>query len=189
MRIISGKHARKHIVAPSNLPVRPTTDFAKEGLFNVLGNVWDFEGLRVLDLFSGTGNIAYEFACRDATIVFAVDQHKKCVRFIEKMGDQLELHNLVAIQGDALRYIKQTKRTFDIVFADPPYDMSGIDLIPELVFEHNLLNPGGWFILEHSKGVEFPDKSRLIDTRKYGKVHFSIFEMPDKADDSSEAED
>lgn len=179
MRIIRGKHARKQIVAPANLPVRPTTDFAKEGLFNVLSNVWDFEGLRVLDLFSGTGNIAYEFACRDATIVFAVDSHNKCVRFIEKTADELELNNLVALKADCFRYMRQTKRTFDIIFADPPYDLDGIETIPGTVFERGMLNPGGWLIVEHDKHTEFPDVQYLRDTRKYGKVHFSIFEQPE----------
>ena len=146
----------------------------------MLNNYWDFEGLRVLDLFSGTGNIAYEFACRDALIVFAVDANNKCVRFIEKTGDQLELNNLVPLKADAFRYLKQTNRTFDIVFADPPYDLDGIETIPGIVFDKGLLNPGGWLIVEHGKHTEFPDHSFLRDARRYGKVHFSIFEMPEE---------
>ena len=175
MRIISGKHARKVIVAPPNLPVRPTTDFAKEGLFNILRNHFHFEGLSVLDLFSGTGNIAFEFAARGADEVFAVDIAHRCVSFIRKTAHRLEFDSIIPIKSDAFAYVRKAKRGFDIVFADPPYEMDETRKLPDMVLEGGLVNPDGWLIVEHARELSFAGHPNLLETRKYGKVNFSFF--------------
>jgi len=179
VRIISGKHARKFILAPTNLPVRPTTDFAKEALFNILSNRFDFEGLQVLDLCTGTGNIAYEFAARGAEQVLGVDMDTKCIRFVDRTAKELGFDSLYTLKSDVVRYLSRTEQRFDIIFADPPYDWESTSKIPGLVFERGLLNPEGWLIVEHPREISFNDHPNLIDTRKYGKVWFSMFSLID----------
>jgi len=175
VRIINGIHKGKSIVAPKNLPVRPTTDFAKEGLFNILINEFDIEDLTVLDLFSGTGNIAFEFASRGAKKVLCIDVDHACVSFINKTGKALNFHQLNAFKNDVFRYLKKDTQSFDIIFADPPYDSKEIPVIAQLVFENKLLNENGWLIVEHDKRTNLSDHLNFVVQRKYGNVHFSIF--------------
>ena len=140
MRIISGKNRGRHIVAPSNLPVRPTMDMGKESLFNILNNYFYLDNVRVLDLFSGTGNITYEFASRGALSVVAVDENMLCTRFIQKTIDQLQYNDQVTvIRQDAFAYTAACRQKFNIIFADPPYDLPNIEKVIDNVFEHELL--------------------------------------------------
>ncbi len=175
MRIIGGRLSRRHINPPSGLPVRPTTDKAKEALFNILNNHIDFEAVRVLDLFAGTGSIAYEFASRNAIEVVAIDNNARCVRFIKDVKEKLEMDNLSVIKADALRFLRNKMTSYDIIFCDPPYDMKGIEDIPDMVFKNNLLLPEGLLIVEHSDHVQLDDHPAFVFKRNYSKVHFSFF--------------
>ncbi len=175
MRIIRGKHRGRRIIAPGNLPVRPTTDLAKESLFNILGNNFDFEECRVLDLFAGIGGISFEFASRECMMVIAVDNHPGCIRFISDTAARLGFTNLSAVKAPVSFFIKSSHQQFDIIFADPPYEMDGTEDIPTLIFEKELLAKEGWLIIEHPGSVSFTGHPRCFDTRKYGKVHFSFF--------------
>ena len=174
MRIISGTLKGRRIQAPANLPVRPTTDFAKESLFNVLNNRVDFDELNVLDLFAGIGGISFEFASRGASVL-AVENNPKCADFIKQTAERLHIENLNIMRTDVFAYIAKTRQTFDLIFADPPYDLPTIDLLPTLIFEHNLLNPNGIFVLEHSEKHDYSAFPNFLELRKYGKVHFSFF--------------
>lgn len=175
MRIISGSHKSRQIHAPKNLPVRPTTDIAKEAIFNVLVNHFDLESAFVLDLFAGTGNISYEFASRGAAGITSVDKNLYCVDFIRKTASDLGFGALLAFRADAFRYLANTEGTYDIIFCDPPFDMQEIKAIPRLVFEHQRLKPAGWLIVEHSGEHDLSKLPHLYQLRKYGKVNFSIF--------------
>lgn len=175
MRIISGKYRGRQIHTPHNLPVRPTTDFAKESLFNILNNLVDFEELKVLDLFAGTGNLSYEFFSRGAVNVTAVEIDPKCVAFINKTIQLLNAECLYAISADVFQYLKHAFGKYDIIFADPPYQMEKIDEIPDLIFQSQILKNEGWFILEHSKRHDFSKHPFFDQHRKYGNVNFSFF--------------
>ncbi len=175
MRIISGKNRGRHIVAPSNLPVRPTMDMGKESLFNILNNYFYLDNIHVLDLFSGTGNITYEFASRSALSVIAVDENILCTKFIQKTIEQLKYDNVTVVRQDAFAFLKSCHKKFNVIFADPPYDMPNIELLPDLVFDNNLLLPDGWFVLEHSGIHDFSQHTKFYEHRKYGKLHFSFF--------------
>lgn len=175
MRIISGKYRGKHLHLPGFMNVRPTTDFAKESLFNILNNNFYFEDCRVLDLFSGTGSIAYEFASRGSNYVRAVELNKKQALFINQTAELIELAGFRCINADVFRFLKATTETYDIIFADPPYDMEGFERIPNLVFEKELLNEDGWLIVEHSAKTEMNSLPNFREKRKYGHVNFSIF--------------
>ena len=175
MRIISGNHRGKKIVAPENLPVRPTTDFAKESLFNILNNYFYFDSLEVLDLFAGTGNISYEFAARGAVKVVAVDNNELCVQFIERTAQSLRFDNLKAVRNEAVRFLSDCKQTFHVIFADPPYDWNQYAAIPQLVFDNNLLCKDGFLVIEHAVEINFEEHPKFYQQRHYGKVNFSIF--------------
>jgi 16S rRNA (guanine966-N2)-methyltransferase len=181
MRIIGGKLQRRHILAPSKLPVRPTTDMAKEALFSIINNHFDFENIRVLDLFAGTGNISYEFASRGALEVISVDMNNHCVQFIRQTAEKLDMQNLRPVRAEAFHFLSFCKVGFDIVFADPPYDLGGIAGIPGKVFETEVVLPGGWFILEHGDNIDFSKHAFFAETRRYGKVNFSFFHQPEKS--------
>lgn len=177
MRIISGKYKGRRITAPKKLPVRPTTDMAKEALFNILNNSYYFEKISVLDLFTGTGNISYEFASRGTPQIVAVDADYGCIKFVGQTAKDLEF-NIAAIKSDVFPYLEKAAQKANIIFADPPYDMTLTELekIPELVFRKQLLQEEGVLIIEHSKHMDlssFPHFSRL---RKYGGSIFSFFE-------------
>lgn len=175
MRIISGKHKGRKINAPIINEIRPTTDFAKTGLFNVLNNYIDFENIIVLDLFAGFGNIAFEFASRGAQFVDVVDIHPQGIKFIKKFAQQINLP-VNTYQTDAIQYLKRTYQKYDIIFADPPYEQSHLlDEIFNIIQERQLLKPNGIIIFEHEKKKFFSPSTSLFDERKYGKVHFSFF--------------
>ena len=170
MRIIRGKHQRRQITAPSNLPVRPTTDMAKESLFNILENHVDFEDITVLDLFAGTGNISYELVSRGCPRVTAVDENNNCIKFIRETATKLNMEELLAIRSDVFRFIPMHKMKYD-----PPYDSQHYDLLVSLIFEHNLLKEDGMLVVEHNKFVDFKEHPRFVEQRRYGKVNFSFF--------------
>lgn len=176
MRIISGTHKGKRLTAPRNLPVRPTTDFAKEGLFNILQHRIDMYESTVLDLFSGTGNIAYECASRGAERVTAVDGHYGCAKFISETAEQLEF-NIVAIKADVFKYLSKTKEQFSFIFADPPYDfeVEKLSNIVTTIFEKNLLEEEGFLIIEHTKHTDLSSIPHFEESRKYGGSVFSFF--------------
>ncbi|HET8838887.1 MAG TPA: 16S rRNA (guanine(966)-N(2))-methyltransferase RsmD [Flavobacteriaceae bacterium] len=176
MRIISGKYKGKRLTAPKKLPVRPTTDMAKEALFNILENHYSFSEISVFDLFSGTGNIAYEFISRGAQQITVVDANFHCIRFISKTLKDWE-ENIDVIKSDAFKFLSKTQKTADIIFADPPYNLPIADFekIINLVFGKNLLNPDGILILEHSTRTTFSDLSVFTEKRKYGNSTFSFF--------------
>ncbi len=177
MRIIRGKFQRRIIQVPAGLPVRPTTDMAKESLFNLLENEVDFEGLRALDLFAGTGNISYELVSRGCSHVLAVDQHPKCVQFIAQTAKNFNMPELQVIRSDVFRFLATVRMPYDIIFADPPYELElgQYQQIVSTVFDQNLLTQAGVLVVEHSKRVDFMDHPALFDMRHYGKVHFSFF--------------
>lgn len=172
MRIISGKHKGKRIIAPNNLPVRPTTDRAKEALFNILESRYFFDGKNVLDLFSGTGNISYEFSSRGIKEITSVDSNYNCIRFIDTISEELEL-NISTIKSDCLEYLKKCKKQFNFIFADPPYDYESYSEIVKLVKENKLVKEDGCLIIEHDNTSSFTGDN--VELRKYGTVHFSIF--------------
>lgn len=175
MRIISGIHKGKTFSAPKNIPTRPTTDFAKEGLFNVLVNEFDIESLSVLDLFSGTGNITFEFASREAKSIVCVEQNFNCFNHIKRTTKLFNFSQIVVLKNDVFKFLKKNKQSFDIIFADPPYNIDNYNEIVDLVFENKLLNEYGWLIIEHDKHTSFENHPNFIKQRKYGNVNFSIF--------------
>lgn len=176
MRIISGKYKSRRIEVPHNLTARPTTDFAKEGLFNLLNNRIAFEGIEVLDLFAGTGSIGLEFISRDAMSVVSVEQNKVQCDFILKTCMTLKIDNLKLVRTDVLKYIASTSNKFDMIFADPPYQLTNLAEIPDLIFQHNLLKTDGLFVLEHSSKNNFETHPHFTFHRNYGNVNFSFFE-------------
>ncbi|WP_317896891.1 RsmD family RNA methyltransferase [Aurantibacillus circumpalustris] len=175
MRIIGGTHKGKVIKVPKDLPVRPTTDFAKEGLFNILSNKLDFENLSVLDLFSGTGHISLEFASRGAGTIVSVDKHFKCSGFLKSISKELNF-NINSIKSDVFDFLKNTTLKFDLIFADPPYDLNEIPDIHKFVFDKGLLNANGLLIIEHGQRTKLEDLKGFTQHRKYGNVNFSFFE-------------
>ncbi len=176
MRIISGKYKGKRLIAPKKLPVRPTTDMAKEGLFNILNNHYNFSQLSILDLFAGTGNISYEFASRGAKQITAVDSHYACMGYIKSVAKELNFP-IETIKSDVYNYLEKTRLKADIIFADPPYDFSKEQFIKisELVFENDLLSDEGILIIEHSKHTLLDDALHFDNSRKYGGSVFSFF--------------
>jgi 16S rRNA (guanine(966)-N(2))-methyltransferase RsmD len=178
MRIISGQHKGRRITAPKKLPVRPTTDMAKEGLFNILNNSFHFNNLHVLELFSGSGNISYEFASRCAVTVTSVDENIDCIKFIKKTSAELDM-DITPIKSDVFKYLERAPIKADIIFADPPYDFDDAQFkkIVDLVFEKQLLNEDGVLIIEHSKHTKM-DKVEQFDVgRRYGNSVFSFFKI------------
>lgn len=177
MRIIGGKYGRRIINPPKNLPVRPTTDLAKESLFNILRHKIDFEGKTALDLFAGTGSLSYEFASRGCASVTAVDQNYKCTQFIKDTIRGFEMLQVQVVRADALRFLKSTPTKFDIIFADPPYDLTGIEQIGPLILERAILNDKGILIIEHPGTIDLSLQPGFIEHRKYGQVNFSFFQI------------
>lgn len=175
MRIISGTHKGRRINPPSNLNIRPTTDFAKESIFNIIRNHFNFNEIQVLDLFAGTGSISYEFASRGSKEVIAVENEMRCADFIRKAAEEYCFTGLRVVKSNVFSFLNFCKQPFDIIFADPPYDSKGIETIPDLVFEHQVVKPDGWLIIEHSQAISFVKHLHFKELRKYGKVHFSIF--------------
>ncbi|MCA0931495.1 RsmD family RNA methyltransferase [Lutimonas saemankumensis] len=177
MRIVSGRLKGRRIIAPKHLPVRPTTDMAKEALFNILNNKYFIEDLKVLDLFAGIGSISFEFASRGCDDITAVDGHHACVRFLESTNHELDT-NLTTIKSDAFKFLERNNQKFDLIFADPPYDLeqNKFQKLVDLVFDRDLLNENGSLIIEHSKNTDLSKDKRLTQQRKYGSNIFSFFE-------------
>ena len=177
MRIISGKHKGKRISAPKNLPVRPTTDMAKESLFNILNNHYYFENLEVIDLFCGTGNISYEFASRGAKSIYSIDKHFGCVKYVHNTAKELEL-DINTYKSDVYKFLEKTALKADIIFADPPYNFVTEQFIKiaNITFDRNILNEDGLLIIEHSKHTELSDHPNYSYSKRYGGNVFSFFE-------------
>ncbi|GHT75009.1 methyltransferase [Bacteroidia bacterium] len=175
MRIISGTYRGRNIVPPHNFTARPTTDFAKEALFNVIAGNFDFATLDVLDIFAGTGSISYEFASRGCSHIDAVDVNRRHCEFIVKTAQLLGSQQIHCYCRDGFSYLKQCSKLYDIIFADPPYALANIEYIPDIVFEKSLLKSGGWLILEHGKQKDFASHPHFLQHRQYGSVNFSIF--------------
>ena len=176
MRIISGIHKGRRLNVPKKLPVRPTTDIAKEALFNILAHRYDFQDLSVLDLFSGTGNITYEFCSRGVNNIWAVDKDFRCVKFIEQTAAQFEM-SVNVLKSEVLTFLERTSSSFDIIFADPPYAMpiESFESIVTLVFEKQRLNPDGVMIIEHAKHTNLTDLEHFDEVKTYGGNCFSFF--------------
>jgi len=182
MRIVSGTHKSKRIYAPKNLPVRPTTDMAKESLFNILNNDYYFDEIRVLDLFSGTGNISYEFASRGTQQILSVDQNLNCIRFIQKTAEELGFKAITTLKADVFEFVTKHKQEYDVIFADAPYDIEGLESVIENIFKHDLLANNGVLIIEHPKEQDFSELPNYINKRRYGNVNFSFFERNDEVE-------
>lgn len=176
MRIIGGALKGKTINPPAGYKARPTTDFAREGLFNVLNSEYEFEDLKVLDLFSGTGAIGFEFASRGASRVYCVEMARENASFIKTESDRLGLGNVTMVRDNAFDFIEICREKFDIIFADPPYALEGLETIPDKIFSRDLLHPGCYFILEHGDEHSFTGHPRFRKEKVYGRVHFSFFE-------------
>ena len=174
MRVITGKYKGRHFDVPRTFKARPTTDFAKESLFNLIGNRMAFEGVEMLDLFAGTGGIGLEFVSRGAREVIAVEQAHVQQNFIIQTSKQLGIQNLHVVRGDVFRFLNANRILFDFIYADPPYQLETIPTLPDLVLPH--LKEGGWFVLEHGKTHSFASHPRFQEQRTYGSVHFSFFQ-------------
>lgn len=180
MRIISGIYKGKRLQAPKKLPVRPTTDMAKEGLFNILNNQYIFSQLTILDLFAGTGNISFEFASRGSQDVTSVDAHYGCVGYIKKVTQELDL-SIETIKSDVYSYLEKVSKKSDIIFADPPYDFDllSFEKIANLIFSKDLLSQEGTLIIEHSKHTNLEHVPFFDNARRYGGSVFSFFKLPE----------
>ena len=175
MRIISGSLKGRRLNPPANLPVRPTTDMARESLFNILNNYVDYDDCTVMDLFAGTGAVSIEFVSRGVREVTAIDINSACTDYIKSEASRLSINNLHVVRADVFDLLKRANRKFDIIFADPPYALSELATLPELVFSHQLLSEDGIFILEHPREYSFEEHPNFWQHRNYGKVNFTFF--------------
>jgi 16S rRNA (guanine(966)-N(2))-methyltransferase RsmD len=184
VRIISGKFKGRRIFPPKNLPVRPTTDMSKEALFNVLNNHFSFEGLKVLDLFSGTGNISFEFASRGSDNITSVDADFGCVKFIKQVAEEYDF-NIAAMRSDVFKFLEKNTNSYDIIFADPPYalDQKTFENIVTLIFKQELLREDGMMVIEHSKYTKLDHMIHFSFKKSYGGSIFSFFEINGNADE------
>ena len=178
MRIVGGKYRNRRIDPPTGIEARPTTDYAKEGLFNVLHHSVALEGIRVLDLFAGTGNIALEFLSRGAREVVSVDQDRKLFAFMQRLAREWNEPAWRMVRSDVFTFLRGHRGRYDIIFADPPFQLEGIDRIPTLGFEGGLLEPDGLLIVEHSEHTDLSGLPGYLRTRNYGTVRFSFFSEP-----------
>ncbi len=175
MRIITGKYKGRHFDIPRTFKARPTTDFAKENIFNVLNGYLDFDGSSSLDLFAGTGSISLEMLSRGCAPVISVEADKEHAAFISQCMKKIGATDNILIRGDVFRFLKKCHETFDFIFADPPYALDNLASIPSLIFEHELLKPNGIFVLEHGKTYDFSEEPHFVEHRSYGSVNFSLF--------------
>jgi len=176
IRIISGTHKGRKIQAPKNLPVRPTTDRAKESLFNILNNHFYFDEVKALDLCAGTGNISYELASRGCPDITAIDDNNGCVKFIQATAEKLEMDTLHAFRAEVFQFIEKDSKQYDLIFADPPYDFDQYEKLVEKIFERNLLSEEGFLVIEHQSMQDLNEIEHFQEVRKYGNVSFSFFE-------------
>ncbi|ANU64544.1 16S rRNA (guanine(966)-N(2))-methyltransferase RsmD [Muribaculum intestinale] len=179
MRIIRGKYGRRRFDVPSNISARPTTDFARENIFNVLENLTDLEDADCLDLFAGTGAISFEFLSRECRHVTAVEKASTQWRFISQVAQRLNVDNFTLIRGDVFRFVATCTGKFDIIFADPPYDLPRFGEIPSLILSSKMLREGTIFVIEHSRNYDFSNLPHFLEHRVYGSVNFSIFRIGD----------
>lgn len=181
MRIISGKLKARRFTIPKGFPSRPTTDFAKEGLFNILENRTSLIDLEILDLCSGTGNISLEFLSREAGHVTSIDQNFNCIRHLYKTAKQFDVaNNLTTIKSDILTFLENCSQQFDLIFADPPYEYKDHTSIARIVFEKQLLTENGMLIIEHGRHTKLDELTNFEKTRTYGNVYFSFFSIPNE---------
>lgn len=181
MRIISGQFKGRRITAPKNLPVRPTTDMSKEALFNILNNSFYFDEISVLDLFSGTGSISYEFASRGTESITCVDEDFGCIKFINKTAEEFEMP-ITTVKSDVFKFLETTNLKVDVIFADPPYafNLEQFSRIPELVFQNELLTEDGILVVEHAKQTDLSELPFFSYAKNYGGSIFSFFEQEDQ---------
>lgn len=175
MRIITGQYKGRHFDIPRSFKARPTTDFAKENLFNVLNGYIDFDGISALDLFSGTGSISLELVSRGCGRVISVEMDRDHHTFISQCLKKLGTDVCTPIRGDVFRFIKSCRQQFDFIFADPPYALKELPQIPDLIFQKDLLAPDGIFVFEHGKDNDFSSHPHFVEHRSYGSVNFTIF--------------
>lgn len=175
MRIIGGKLKGLRLNPPAKLPVRPTTDVAKEALFNILFNQFDFENIRVLDLFSGTGNISMEFASRGVPSICSVDRDYGCYNYLKTLAKQYDLPAIKSFKADVFKFLESEKEKYDLIFADPPYDLPQINIIASKIFDHHLLKTDGYLIIEHPSMKKLDNHPNYIEQRQYGSSSFSFF--------------
>lgn len=190
MRIVSGKYKGRRINPPKNLPVRPTTDMCKEALFNILNNNFNFTELRILDLFSGTGSISYEFASRGATPILCIDGDMGCVNFIKKTAKEFDF-DITALKSDVFKFLEKHKGSYDIIFADPPYgiEQAEFEKLHQLIFENELLEEEGMLIIEHSKYTKLDLLDNFSFKKAYGGSIFSFFEFEIDSEEEFDEED
>lgn len=175
MRIIAGTLRGRRLNPPANLPVRPTTDMARESLFNILNNYVDFEDCSVMDLFAGTGAVSFEFVSRGVREVTSIDINSQCTDYIKAEAARISVRNIHVVRADVFDLLKRANRRFDIVFADPPYALEGLASLPDLVFDRQVLTDDGIFILEHPREFSFEEHPHFWQHRAYGKVNFTFF--------------
>lgn len=176
MRIVGGRLKGKTICVPQGYKARPTTDFAKEALFDILNNEYEFEDLKVLDLFGGTGSISYEFSSRGAGRIHCVEMSPQNAAFISREARRLGISNIIVVRNNVFDFLTICKEKFDIIFADPPYAIEGLETIPDKVLSQDILFPGCYFILEHGDEHDFSSHPAFVKEKIYGRVHFSFFE-------------
>jgi 16S rRNA (guanine966-N2)-methyltransferase len=177
MRIIGGIHGGRKFHPPAKIPARPTTDIAKEGLFNTLQNMIDFEDLKVLDIFGGTGSISYELASRGASDITLIERDKVTVQFIKKTVQELGFENFKVIQSDVFKFLNTCVDNYDFIFAGPPYALKEIDDLPVIIFERKLLRPDGVFVLEHTPRNNYENHPNFVKVKNYGTTLFSYFSV------------
>ena len=184
MRVISGIYKRRRFDVPHTFKARPTTDFAKENLFNVLNNYIDFEdGVSALDLFAGTGSISIELVSRGCDQVISVEKDPQHHAFISKVMREVKTDKCIPLRADVFKYIEKCGLQFDFIFADPPYALKELATIPDLIFQYNLLKPEGIFVLEHGKDLNFESHPCFFEHRHYGSVNFSFFKVKEQTDE------
>lgn len=190
MRIISGKYGRRRFDVPSTFSARPTTDMAKENLFNVLSNLIDFEGVDALDLFAGTGSISFELLSRGCQSVTSIEKNNQHASFMAKVAKELKETNMKLLRGDVFRFLKSAPaESFDFIFADPPYALKELAEVPQLIFEKRLLRPGGIFVMEHPSSYDFSSLEHFDQRRVYGAVNFSLFILPSEEESEQRGEE
>ena len=182
MRIITGIYKGRHFDIPRSFKARPTTDFAKENIFNVLMQYVDFEDAQALDLFSGTGSISLELVSRGCKQVVSVEMDRDHHRFIQECLKKLNTDKCVPIRGDVFRFLKSCKQQYDFIFADPPYALKELPKIPDIIFERQLLKDEGMFVFEHGKDYDFSAHLHFLEHRSYGSVNFTLFTAKERAD-------